>query len=289
MTTSQPAIRETVTDIVEVPQGGALPDFMQGMQTEAEGISTDKNDILIPMARVLQPLSPQVLAGPNKIEGAESGDIYIRNAPQQIIKATRGFWFQSCYFYQDVVEWKPRSQGGGIVNRTDGMPGDASEGNDPDNAEKKVFLSPRGTVYVETRYFVGYLIDREGVKPPMPLYIPLASSGHTFGKTWMFHMAQKRNPSNGSPVPSWALYYELTTKMRTKNGKSWFMFEVTDAGPVVGGMRSDYWVPTKADFDRGKALHDSFKAGEVQLEQADEPAGDGATQAGVHMGDDIPF
>lgn len=67
-------------------------------------------------------------------------------------------------------------------------------------------------------------------------------------------------------VDSWAVYYKFTTKMATKNGKSWFMFEVKDAGPTNDeGLATSYWAPTEDDFARGQALHDALAAGELKL------------------------
>lgn len=263
-------------------QASQVPAFLREREMQGQGVSTKKEDILIPMARVLQPLSPEVLAGTQKVKGAESGDIWIKNAPRPLIKGNVGFIFQPCHFSTAIVEWKPRSQGGGggdgLVNKHAYMPDDAYETTDPQNPERKITMGRNsGNVYVDTRYHAGFIIDLEGGAPPMPCYIPLSSSGHSVSKAWMLLMSLKR--MNGKPVDSWAIYYQFKTGMKTKNGKSWFLFNVTDAGPVVNGARTELWVPTVEDFERGQSLYQALEAGEMALEEGDAPVDETAAGA----------
>ena len=104
----------TAANAVVAQPANALPAFLNEVDMTGKGVSNDAADKLIPMARVLQPLSPQVLNGnPALIPGALAGDILVKNAPKPLIKGAAGIMFQSCYFSKDVVEWKPRGQGGG--------------------------------------------------------------------------------------------------------------------------------------------------------------------------------
>lgn len=283
---------EDTTEVVAAQEYG-VPAFMREVEMEGRGVSRDQNDILIPMARVLQPLSPEVLDGnPARIEGASAGDILIKNAPQPIVKAKDGFLFQPCHFDTAVVEWKLRSQGGGWVARHDAMPEGVREAPDPQNPDRKIMIGPNGTQMVETRYHTGWLISKDKNRPPMPLAIPFSSSGHSVSRQWMMLMGLKQ--LGGKPVDSWAIYYEFKTKMMTRNGKSWFVFNISDAGPLVDGVRQEMWVQTKDDFNRGKELFDMMERGlarlDVDAEHGDglHAAGGAGTAAGP-SGDDIPF
>jgi len=276
------------TEVAAQAQGENLPAYLREKKMQGAGVSTSKDDILIPMARVLQPLSPEVLDGSQRIPGAAAGDIYIKNAPNPIIKATEGFIFQPCHFDTAVVEWKPRSQGGGggggLVAKHEGMPDDAVQKPDPQNPDRIQTVSSRtGNVYVDTRYHAGFIIDLEGAKQPMPCYIPLSSSGHSVSKAWMLLMSLKR--MGGDAVDSFAIYYRFKTKMRTKNGKSWFTFDVTDAGPEVDGAPSTMWAPTEEDFERGLTLFQALEAGELAL--AEDEVVDETSQAGSARGETV--
>jgi hypothetical protein len=260
---------------------------MTEVEMTGAGVSNDAADKLIPMARVLQPLSPQVLQNnPDQIQGALAGDILVRNAPKPLIKGQQGFLFQSCYFYKDVVEWRPRLQGGGggqgFVTRhkqdeASKVPG-AVERPDPRDQTKKIWVNETtGNWLVETRYHVGYIIDPEA--GPMPCYIPFSSTGHSVSKGWMFSMSLKQ--VNGKPADSFAVYYMLKTRQRTRNNQTWFVFDPMDAGPPdATGQPTTLWVPSRADYDRGLELARALAAGEVGLADDDtvDEAGAGQRQ-----------
>jgi hypothetical protein len=276
------AAAETETTQASVPAtvaaSNAPPAFFDEVEQSGKGVSNAADDKLIPMARVLQPLSPQVLNGnPDHIAGALAGDILVRNAPKQLIKGQQGFLFQSCYFYKDVVQWKPRLQGGGggqgLVTRhkaetAKDVPG-AEERPDPRDPTKKIWVhAPSGDWLVETRYHVGYVIDPE--VGAMPCYIPFSSTGHSVSKAWMFSMSLKQ--IGGKPADSFAIYYLLRTRQRTRNNQTWFVFDPQDAGPPdANGQPTTYWAPTKADYMRGLELARALESGELGLADEDAP------------------
>lgn len=284
---TETANSEAPTNALTTTQAGGVPAFMNEVDMTGKGVSNDAADKLIPMARVLQPLSPQVMNGnPAQIVGALAGDILIKNAPKPLIKGAAGIMFQSCFFHKDVVEWKPRGQGGGggggFVKRWDyetaeEVP-DAEERPDPRDPSKKIWVNKTsGNWLVETRYHVGYIITPDDA--PMPCYIPFSSTGHSVSKTWMFNMSLKR--INGKNADCFAVYYLLKTKQRTRGDQTWFVFDPMDAGPPdASGQPTTFWVPTKADYDRGLELAKALEAGEVGLAAAedDEPTNGGAAQ-----------
>jgi hypothetical protein len=106
---------ELVTGMEDVT--GGPPAFLDEYAT-GEGVSTAAADNSVPFIAVLQGLSPQVNPRDDAyVEGAQAGDFWLKNSPVPIVKGMRGFRFQSCAFWQDVVEWVPRDDGGGIVAR----------------------------------------------------------------------------------------------------------------------------------------------------------------------------
>jgi hypothetical protein len=282
---------QQTTQLPATQAAAALPAFLNEVEMTGKGVSNTQADKLIPMARVLQPLSPQVLQNnPDQIQGALAGDILVRNAPKPLIKGQNGFLFQSCFFYKDVVEWKPRTQGGGggqgFVKRwaheaASEVPG-AVEQPDPRDQTKKIWVNREtGNWLVETRYHVGYIIDPE--TGPMPCYIPFSSTGHSVSKAWVFMMSLKQ--VNGKPADSFAVYYHLKTRQRTRNNQTWFVFDPSDAGPPdANGQPTTKWVPTKADYDRGLQLAQALESGEVQLAQEETDGAEGA-QHGQQSGD----
>lgn len=234
--------------------GAPVPAFMKSRLEKdvGKGVSTAQEDNLVPLIYVLQAQSPQV----NKrnaayIEGAEASDIWLRNAPDPIVKGDIGILFQPCFFSKDWGEWVPRDSGGGFVARHLELPQDAKKIEDPKNPNRVKYVRPNGNEIVEARHHVGYVITNNG---PLPYVISLSGSGHTVSRQWMFMMNGAQ--VDGQKAPSFAKLYKLTTKERSNASGTWFTLDVKDAG----------WVSSEADYQRGLELHDAFVKGEKKAE-----------------------
>lgn len=249
--------KTTHTKALAVPVGSKLPSGALAKRMAAaagKGVSTAQEDNLVPLIYILQDNSPQVKKkDPAYIEGAEAGQIWLRNAPEPIVDGEAGIWFQPCYFSKDVVEWVPRKKGGGMVARHPTMPSNAVlKENDEGN---EVMTLPNGNELVETRYHIGYVI-RKG-HAPLPYTIPLKGTGHSFSKAWMFMMNSKLL-DDGSKAPSFACVYHLKTVFKKKNEQSWHMFQIDDG--------ETQWVETEVDVERGEALYEAFSSGAKAVE-----------------------
>lgn len=223
-----------------------------------QGVSSDQADNLVPLIYVLQPLSPQALKrNPKYMEGAEAGMIWLRNASDPLVNGEEGIDFQPCFFYKDIVEWVPRDDGGGFVGRHKTMPKDAVQEPDPQDENILRWKRPNGNQLVETRYHVGYVL-RNGSS--LPFVIPLASTGHTFSKAWMFMMNSQQ--VGGAIPPSYACVYRLITEFKQNKKGEWFGWKVDDGEPPR-------WA-TEEEYAKGKALHVAFARGEKDIEQPEE-------------------
>jgi hypothetical protein len=235
-----------------------------------QGLSTDQADNLVPLVYILQGLSPQVMKGnAARIEGAEAGDFWLRNASEPIVSGEQGLIFQHCFFDKDWVEWQPNR--GGFVARHRNLPTEAVTEVDAKNPNKINFIMPSGNEVVETRYHVG-LVWNSGT--PTPYIIPLSSTGHAASRAWMFNMNSKQH--NGKTVPSWACLYLIKTKSRTNAFGSWFTPEVFDyKGPgtaLIAARAKLYVVDSMEAYDRGKDLNEAFATGAKVAEAPDSGA-----------------
>lgn len=234
----------------------ALPAFLRDRIAEdaGKGISTKAEDNTIPLIYVLQSNSPQVnKRGPDYIEGAEAGYIWLRNLGIPPINGEEGMIFQPCSFQKDWVEWKPNRAG--FADRHLNRPAEAVEKNiDPQHPKRLSWVLPNGNVVQETRYHIGYVHLPDGKK--IPFVIPMASTGHTTSKEWMLRMSIKSMPGVEGAAPSWSCLYRLTTRFTSNEYGEWFAWHIEDAG----------WVSTDDDYLRGKALYDSIQAGEKAVE-----------------------
>lgn len=246
-----------------------LPAHLSNLKMSGVGVPTDQKDFLIPMAKVLDAKSPEATKGhAGRFEGAEAGDIFIKNAPIQLLKGEVGFLFQPCYRDEATIEWLPRNKGGGggggfIARHPSDFiekSGDAEQRSHPENPSKMVwFRKSTNNLLVDTRYYGGYLISETA--PPMPLVLAFASTGHTTAKQWNMLLASKR--ANNNPVDIWAVYYRITTRLKQRQDQAWYLYDINDAGPVdsQSHLPTTMWVPSLEDYNRGKQLHDSLASG----------------------------
>jgi hypothetical protein len=248
-----------------------VPAHLAGIEMKGSGVATDQSDLLIPMIRILQALSPEVeKKGTAYIPGAEPGMGLMKNAPNPLINMEDGILFQPVYNNKAVVEWVPRQSGGGggggFVTSYPEMPKNAARVADPNNPKKTMTINPEtGNILVETRYQGGFVISENN--PPMPAVIPFSSTGHTVAKGWNFLMSQK--VLQGKRADAWAVYYRIKTKLKTRGSQNWYIFDIQDAGPLDPKTNhpETLWVPTVDDYNRGKALYDSLASGKVKMEQ----------------------
>ncbi len=252
---------------VTTPKAGshALPAHLKNkVKADAgRGISESADDSLVPMVAILQAQSPQAIKQkPEYLKGAEAGVIWLKNAPHPIVSGEVGILVQPCAFWKNVVEWIPKNKdgsGGGYVGEHATMPADAKEVADKEDPEKTRMMSPRGTVYVDTRNHAVIVYTDDG--QAFPYLIPLSSSGHSVSRQWMFMMKSKT--SDGDKIPSFAALYRLKTILRTKGTYNWFTFDPKEAGEEGETL----WA-SEEQYEAGKALGIAFEKGEKKADMA---------------------
>ena len=232
-----------------------LPAYLdEAMKHAGEGISKEADDNLVPLASVLQALSPQVdETNPSYVPGAKAGDIFLKSHESPVMKGSEGVLFQPCYNYRDWVEWRTRDTGGGFVMRYPIDPqrkrecpvGDATQ--KPDGR----FVRPNGNEVLETRYVVGFIcIGSQGLQ----FVIPFTSTGHTVARTWNTAMNHRLMP-NGQPWPAYTQVWRLKTRQRKNSKGAWYVLE-----PAFERMA------TTAEYARGLKMHDDFETGTKAME-----------------------
>src|ERR1019366_229365 len=220
-----------------------LPAFLEEVEMKGVGVATSPDDLLIPMARILQKGSPEVeRKSAAYVAGAEAGKIIVKGAIPPIIDGETGFLFQPCHRSRAVVEWLPRGAGGGggkgFRGRYPKMPADAIEVAEPQDqsGKRKIPVSKTsGNVYVDTRYYAGFIISEDEGEPPLNVVLPFTGANHSVGRAWNTLMSHKRN-SRGEQADIWSVYYRLTTLFRDENGFTWYNYVITDSGDVVDGI-----------------------------------------------------
>jgi hypothetical protein len=234
------------------------------------GLSTAAEDNIIPFLVLLQDMSPEVKKrDPNYVDGAEAG-MYLNKATQQLyagdaaMAERTGFpmlEFQHCELNKAIIEWVPRTDGGGFIARhpLQGTVEDtmkaigAKRVPDPQDPNKVIWKTGDGTHdLIETRYHFGNIINED---IPRPAVLAYSSTGHTTSRQWMTLMTGFKTAYNGKMYdqPGWFHRYIIGSKARENKKGSFFVGTVDDGGLIADAMLRA----------AGKALHDAAKAGIV--------------------------
>lgn len=248
--------KEKTQTAIETLKDAGLPSFLpSNVASDAgKGVSTAAEDNIVPLIRVLQPLSKALQKNnPEFISGAMAGDILLKNSAKPLVKGDEGFLFQPCYFHKAWVTRIPLAQGGGFVGQSEDLPKDAVGKPSDRNPNIIEYRMPNGNEVVETRYHSGFVHLADGSR--LPYVIPMSSTGHTASKNWMFMMSNKM--INGVRAPSFASLYLLKTRDRSNASGTWSTWDIQDAG----------WIQDEADYERGKALFDAFEKGAKKVEE----------------------
>jgi hypothetical protein len=242
------------------------------------GISTAAEDNLIPIILLLQDMSPEVKKrDPNNyVEGAEAG-MYMNRATKQLWAGDKAMSertgkpmleFQYCYLDKGIVEWVPRTEGGGFIARYP-LDGDVEsamrkiggrKGRDPNDPNKSVWKAPESNNdLIETRYHFGHIFSRQ--------WTTMAGG----------FMTEVAHPDTGELVlvkqPVWWRKYIVGSKARENKKGSFFVGTIAD-GDVI---------PNASIRAMGKAMYEAAKAGTVRA-GAEDYAGDGG---GGEVSDEI--
>lgn len=260
-----------------VTQTQAPPAHLAEYAAEAgAGTSQAAEDNLVPLIYVLTYQSPQCDRRDGKyVEGAEPGDLWLRNAPEglEIAKTSdpefSGLLVQPCYFWTDWGQWLPRDEGGGggagfagrhPNKKVNGINTPDMPGAKQDHEDRNHWTTADGVHdLVETRnYAVFVYVGGRAIR----YIIPFASTGHTVAKGWMTKINDKiinEGPNRGKPYPSYAHLYHLSTEPRSNKEGKWFGVVVKDA----------VWASAEQAAE-GKKFNRLMTAGELRAESPEE-------------------
>ena len=181
----------------------------------------DSGDMIIPRVKVVQTLSPERKEGT-----ASEGDIINSLTKDKY----NGKKFIPVFKFNNNVEWKDRSDGGGIkCIARDGKVGEASDGTtllcasckrcEFDNTKQGKEAAPKCTKYIN---FFGFF---EGERMPIIL---------SFGKTNFNEGKKLYSLAKVTMQNMWNYGYTLNEKLQAKGGNEWYIIV-----PVAAGATND--------------------------------------------------
>jgi hypothetical protein len=243
-------------------------------------------DFAIPFIQILQKGSPQVSrANAKYIKGAAAGMIIntvtgkvVPGEPDDKDRPT-GILFIPCGYQSQLVRWKPRDSGGGLVCHY-------KEG-DPElkkfkRNERGQLLADNGDLIIDTSYHFGLALDEELGFPEYAV-ISMASTQRKKSRTWntIMRRIMFKNSRTGEIFnpPSYSHAYRLTTVGETKDTYDWYGWAI-----VSEGQLQDVNL-----YKMAKEFSQQVASGNVKVSAPPNEFESEGVDAPHPNGDDIPF
>lgn len=227
------------------------------------GVSTDRDDKIIPMIRRLQSGSPQCLKQkPEYIKGAEAGMYWFKGALEELVegrpneKAFKGgFTFIPAYYTKCWLEFDgPRDDNPKFVRRHE------DKNKRPADVPGLTLDEEGGYDYVDLKTGHRFSLSREFyglVDGKDPWLFPFGGAAHTTAREWQTLLERFRLPS-GKPEPSYNRKYRFTTVPKTNESGDWYDPKYEMIGTV-----------TDEEFDLAEQLYLAVRSGAVHGEEPD--------------------
>ena len=245
-------------------------------QFDKDGFAGQSSDeITIPFLSVLQGLSPQVNKGQDKfIEGASSGDLVnsVTNAilPENLL-------FVPCHKFRQVLRWRKRDAGGGLVDRL--------AYDDPFVAECKAAAGTSfgkipvvgdDTQELQEVFYVAGIAYPDGLEgDSFALIISFNSSKIKVYKKWNTAMSscQVLAPSGRKVTPPlFAHAVRLSTVSETNaRNESYFNLAIN---PANGDIKSSLLSPESEAFKAALELRPFFQSDDLKMDDESEAQAD---------------
>ena len=212
-----------------------------------EDVST--TDMQIPFLRIIQALSPQLKkSDPAFIEGASQGDIF-NTVTNKVWSADEGVSVLPVHFIQKMLEFVPRSAGGGFVGELSADSNEVRQAVRDQDTGMEVL--PNGNELVRTAQHYIKIVHEDGSLESAIL--DMKKTQLKVSRKWNTLIAMQKH--NGTTLPSFAKTYTLKSIEDGNDKGSWYSWSIG-----VGDM-----VKSIDAYNDCKELHSSIRKGELQI------------------------
>lgn len=271
------------SDLAKKAGAGALATYDYGDMAGSgfEGVTT--GDLSIPFLTVLQPMSPEVQPGEDRVKGAEAGMLF-NTVTRELFDPKEGICFQPVCTQHCYMEWRPRNQGGGLVGRhsiDSEVVAQAKEAAKKSGAEFGKLKTAAGNDLIETRYILGYLLrDPNQTEPGEPIMIAFTSTKMKVYK----NITTRLYTFQGRP-PLFAHRLRITSVLEENPKGKFYNFKIEPWFGTIAESLIDPRGKSAKLLTEAAALKTSFEKGETNVnyeKQAGAAGGSGA-------GEEVPF
>ena len=229
--------KEDKGELVQASEGFSPALVERSQNTDVTGLENiTAADMALTRFTVLQPKSPQCdPTNSERIEGVQAGQLFngiTQEALDELIVAPIGF-------DRVVVEFRPRTQGGGFVAKY------YDDGNNqtinsaeyiPDDQGRKKLTTKDGNHLVETADHYVTVLPKDPNERPYVAVLSMSASQLKHSRRWVSQMANKTIPGPNGPTTLQTFFQKYRIKPGTESnnqGHSWFGYTTIDyLGPV---------------------------------------------------------
>ena len=208
-------------------------------------------DVQIPFLRVLQELSPQIKkSDPAYIKGSEQGGIF-NTVTKKFWNGDDGVIVIPTYFQKKLLEFVPRSEGGGFV-------GEINPKNLPKIVkENGMEMLENGNELVRTAQHYVKIVHDDGTLENA--IVDMKKTQLKKSREWVSIMGMFKYPKEagqnlvGKTLDSWYNMFRLTTVEESNDKGSWYTWKIVHEKQV-----------DKIEYvNESKSLHSSLSSGEL--------------------------
>ena len=209
-------------------------------------------DVQIPFLRVLQALSPQIKkSDPAYIKGAEQGGIF-NTVTKKFWSGDDGVLVIPTYFQKKLLEFVPRSEGGGFVGEIN--PKDLGK---VVKEDKGMEILESGNELVRTAQHYVKIVHDDGTLENA--IVDMKKTQLKKSREWVSIMGMFKYPKEagqnlvGKTMDSWYNMFRLTTVEESNDKGSWYTWKIVHEKQV-----------DKIEYvNESKSLHTSLSSGEL--------------------------
>ena len=219
-------------------------DIFEGATSGGGLEEVTSDDIQIPFLRVLQALSPQIKkSDPAYIKGAEQGGIF-NTVTKKFWSGDDGVLVIPVHFQKKLLEFVPRSEGGGFVGELDpkNLPKVVKEDNGMEMLESGNELVRTAQHYVKIVHDDGTLENA---------IVDMKKTQLKKSRQWMSIMMMQKH--NGKTLPSFSQVYRLKTVEESNDKGNWYTWSV----------QHEKMVDSIESYNDAKSFHASINSGEL--------------------------
>jgi len=253
MAKAKPKPKTTKKNEIAIKEEAGLP-ALAGMEEYAGGgfENTDQDSFAIPFLSLLQSNSPQCKKSDGAyIKGAEEG-LFYNTVTEEIFETVQ---IIPVAYKRQILEWKPRDEGGGIAGIYE--PGQEPSAERDDDGK---LVTDQGTILKDTRMHYCLHVLPDG--STMPVVLSLSSTQIKKSRKLMTVLTNlKMNGKKGKfTPPMFASLFKASSIAENNDSGSWMGWNFNRLG----------WVTNPEHFEEAKAFYELIQKDDVKVQSNTE-------------------